>query len=194
MITLSIPNGFRVNSQQFEELVFSNPELRLELTPEGELIIMPPTGGSAGRRNFEINGQLRDWVKSDGSGIGFDSSTVFILPNGARRSPDGAWLQLKRWQTLTPEQQDGFPPIAPDFIIELVSPSDIKNQRYQDLQAKMSEYLDNGVRLGWLINPQTKTVEIYRLGEGVEILENPQTIEGENVLPGFSLDLEAIWA
>jgi Uma2 family endonuclease len=194
MITLSIPQGFRVNSQQFEELVFSNPALRLELTPEGELIIMPPTGGSAGRRNFEINGQLRDWVKSDGNGIGFDSSTVFILPNGSRRSPDGAWLQLKRWQNLTSEQQDGFPPIAPDFIIELVSPSDIKNQRYQDLQAKMLEYLDNGVRLGWLINPQTKIVEIYRLGEGVEILENPQTLQGENVLPGFSLDLEAIWA
>jgi Uma2 family endonuclease len=145
MTTLSIPNGFRVNSQQFEELVFSNPALRLELTPEGELIIMPPTGGSAGRRNFEINGQLRDWVKSDGNGVGFDSSTIFILPNGSRRSPDGAWLQLKRWQNLTSEQQDGFPPIAPDFIIELVSPSDIKNQRYQDLQAKMLEYLDNGV-------------------------------------------------
>ena len=155
---------------------------------------MPPKGGSAGRRNFEINGQLRDWVKSDGNGIGFDSSTVFILPNGSRRSPDGAWLQLKRWQNLTSEQQDGFPPIAPDFIIELVSPSDIKNQRYQDLQAKMLEYLDNGVRLGWLINPQAKIVEIYRLGEGVEILENPQTLQGENVLPGFSLDLEAIWA
>lgn len=193
MTSLTIPKGFKVNSQQFEQLVFSNPQFRLELTAQGELIIMPPTGGTAGRKNFEINGQLRDWVKKDGTGVGFDSSTEFILPNGARRSPDGAWIKLERWNSLTPQQQDGFPPIAPDFVIELVSPSDLQNQRYPDLQQKMLEYRDNGVRLGWLIEPENKTVEIYRLGKEIETLYSPKTVSGEKILPGFILDLEPIW-
>ncbi|ELR98078.1 Uma2 family endonuclease [Gloeocapsa sp. PCC 73106] len=193
MTTLAIPKGFKVTPQQFEQLVFSNPRLRLELTAQGELIIMSPTGGTAGRKNFEINGQLRNWTKQDGTGVGFDSSTEFILPNGARRSPDAAWIELERWNRLTPEQQDGFPPLAPDFIIELVSPSDLKNQRYQDLQEKMREYISNGVKLGWLIEPQQKIVEIYRLEKAVETFYCKKTLSGENILPGFILDLESIW-
>jgi Uma2 family endonuclease len=123
----------------------------------------------------------------------FDSSTVFVLTNGARRSPDVSWIKLDCWNQLTDAQQDGFPPIAPDFAIELVSPSDLKSQRSQDLQAKMQEYLDNGVRLGWLIEPVAKTVEIYRQGKQVEVLNHPQTRSGENVLPGFVLDLREIF-
>jgi Uma2 family endonuclease len=166
----------------------------MELTAQGELITMPPTGGTAGRRNFRLSQQLANWAEQDGTGVGFDSSTIFVLPNRARRSPDVAWVKLERWNALTPEQQDGFPPIAPDFVIELVSPSDLKSQRYEDLQQKMQEYLDNGVRLGWLIEPSTKTVEIYRLEKAVEILQSPKALRGEDVLSGFTLDLEPIWS
>ena len=123
----------------------------------------------------------------------FDSSTVFILPNGARKSPDVSWIELNRWNQLTTAQQDGFPPLAPDFVIELVSPSDLKNQRYDDLRAKMQEYSNNGVRLGWLIEPNAKTVEIYRPNQQVEVINNPQTLSGENVLTGFFLDLSDIF-
>jgi len=166
----------------------------MELTAEGKLIVMPPTGGTAGRKNFKLNVLFGVWVEQDGTGVGFDSSTIFVLPNRARRSPDVAWVKLERWNALTPEQQDGFPPIAPDFVIELVSPSDLKSQRYEDLQQKMQEYLDNGVRLGWLIEPSTKTVEIYRLEKAVEILQSPKALRGEDVLSGFTLDLEPIWS
>ena len=119
--------------------------------------------------------------------------TTFVLPNGARISPDVSWVKLERWNKLTQAQQDGFPPIAPDFVIELVSPSDIKNQRYEDLQVKMQEYLDNGVKLGWLIEPAAKTVEIYRIGQEVELLNNPQNLSGEDILSGFVLDLSDIF-
>ena len=136
---------------------------------------------------------MGNWNRQTKLGQAFDSSTIFILPNGARRSPDVSWIKLERWNKLTQAQQDGFPPIAPDFVIELVSPRDLKNQRYEDLQAKMQEYLDNGVKLGWLIEPEAKTVEIYRSQQSVEILNNPQTLSGEDVLPGFTLDLSEIF-
>jgi Uma2 family endonuclease len=194
METISIPKGFRVTPEQFEQLASSEQLARLELTKTGELIIMSPTGGTAGRKNSRLTQQLRNWADRDGTGEVFDSSTLFILPNGARRSPDVSWIQLERWNRLTQSQQDGFPPLAPDFVIELVSPSDLKNQRYEDLQAKMQEYLDNGVQLGWLIEPEAKTVEIYRSQHSVEILNNPQTLSGENILPGFSLDLTEIFS
>jgi len=194
MNAIKIPTGFKVTPEQFDELAVSNSEVRMELTAEGKLIVMPPTGGTAGRKNFKLNVLFGVWVEPDGTGVGFDSSTIFVLPNGARRSPDVAWVKLERWNALTPEQQDGFPPIAPDFVIELVSPSDLKSQRYEDLQQKMQEYLDNAVRLGWLIEPKTKTVEIYRLGKTVEILQSPKTLRGEDVLPGFTLELEPIWS
>ena len=193
MTAITIPKGFKVTPQQFDELADSNTDVRMELTAQGELITMPPTGGTSGRRNFELSGQLRNWVKPNGTGIGFDSQTGFILPNGARRLPDAAWVTKERWNALTPEQQDGFPPIAPDFVIELVSPSDLRSQRYEDLQKKMEEYIDNGVQLGWLIEPRTQVVEIYRRGQAVEILQSPKTLSGEPVLPGFVLDLEPTW-
>ncbi len=193
MTAIIVPKGFRVTPKQFDELANINTGVRMERTAQGELIIMPPTGGTAGRRNFRLIQQLANWAEQDGSGIGFDSSTEFTLPNGAKRSPDVAWIILERWNTLTESQQDGFPPIAPDFVIELVSPSDLKNQRYEDLQEKMQEYMDNGIRLGWLIEPLTQKVEIYRPQQAVEVLQSPTTLSGEEVLPGFVLDLKPIW-
>ena len=190
---LAIPPKFKLTPEQFDRLAEYNEDKRLELTAAGELIIMPPTGGSAGWKNLSLSAQLYNWSIQDGTGIGFDSSTEFILPNGARRSPDVSWIKLERWNQLTQKEKDGFPPIAPDFVIELVSPSDLKNQRYEDLQAKMRSYLDSGVRLGWLIEPSARQVEIYRLGHPVEILENPSTLSGEEVLPGFSLLLTSIF-
>ena len=194
MNTVSVPKGFRVTTQQFEQLANCEQESRLELTASGELIIMSPKGGTASRKNFSLIQKLANWIDQDQTGIGFDSSTVFILPNGARRSPDASWIKLERWNKLTAKQQDGFPPIAPDFVIELVSPSDLKNQRYQDLQNKMQEYMDNGAKLGWLIEPKSKTVEIYRQGQLPEILTNPKSLSGEGVLLGFVLNLTDIFA
>ncbi|MGK7955826.1 MAG: Uma2 family endonuclease [Crocosphaera sp.] len=193
METIAIPKGFRVTSEQFDQLAQVEQLVRMELTKDGELIIMSPTGGTAGRKNRRLTQQIGIWTDRNGMGEAFDSSTVFVLPNGARRSPDVSWIKLERWNQLTQRQQDGFPPIAPDFVIELVSPSDLKNQRYEDLQAKMEEYLDNNVKLGWLIEPSTKIVEIYRVGKQVEILNNPQTLSGEDILPGFVLDLSEIF-
>ena len=194
MQKIAIPQGFHLTPEQFEQLANYEQEARLELTASGELIIMSPTGGTAGRKNFRLIQQLANWIDQDKTGIGFDSSTVFILPNGARRSPDASWIKLERWNKLTSEQQDGFPPIVPDFVIELVSPSDLKNQRYQDLQYKMQEYIDNGVKLGWLIEPKSKTVEIYRQDRLPEILDNLQSLSGEDILPGFILYLTNIFA
>ncbi len=193
METITIPKGFKVTPEQFDQLAQTEQLVRMELTKDGELIIMSPTGGTAGRKNSRLTQQVRNWADSDGTGEVFDSSTVFVLPDGARRSPDVSWIKLERWNQLTKAQQDGFPPIVPDFVIELVSPSDLKNQRYEDLQSKMQEYLDNGVRLGWLIEPSAKTVQIYRVGQQVEISNNPQTLSGEDILPGFVLNLSEIF-
>lgn len=189
----TIPQGFRITPEQFEQLAEVEQLARLELTANGELIVMSPTGGTAGRKNFNLYLDLGNWNRRNKLGEAFDSSTIFTLPNGARRSPDVAWVKLERWNELTQKQKDGFPPISPDFVIELVSPSDLTNQRYEDLQNKMQEYLDNGVKLGWLIEPSATTVEIYRAGEQVEILNNPQTLLGEDILPEFTLDLTGIF-
>ena len=193
MEAISVPKGFKVTPEQFDLLADTEQLVRMELTKDGELIIMSPTGGTAGRKNSRLTQRIRNWADQDGTGEVFDSSTVFILPNGARRSPDVSWIKLVRWNQLTQAQQDGFPPIVPDFVIELVCPSDIKNQRYEDLQAKMQEYLDNGVKLGWLIEPAAKTVEIYRVGQQVETLNNPQTLSEEDILPELVLDLSEIF-
>jgi Uma2 family endonuclease len=190
---IAIPRGFRVTPEQFEQLAYTEQLARLELTATGELIVMSPTGGEAGEKNFNLYIDLGNWNRRTKSGKAFDSSTVFVLPNGARRSPDVSWVRLERWNSLMPQEKRGFPPIAPDFVIELVSPSDLKNQRYEDLQAKMQEYVNNGVKLGWLIESSAKTVEIYRFGQQVEILNNPQTLSGEDVLPEFILDLSDIF-
>ncbi len=193
MEAIAIPTEFRVTSEQFDQLASIEQLARLELTKTGELIIMSPTGGEAGAKNFNLYIDLGIWNRRTRLGKAFDSSTVFILPNGARKSPDVSWVRLELWDSLTPQEKRGFPPLVPDFVIELVSPSDLKNQRYEDLQAKMQEYLNNGVKLGWLIEPSEKTVEIYRSQQQVEILNNPQTLSGEDVLPGFTLDLSEIF-
>lgn len=193
MEAISVPKGFKVTPEQFEQLAVAEQTARMELTKDGELIVMSPTGGTAGKKNRRLTQQIGIWTDRDGTGEAFDSSTVFTLPNGARRSPDVSWVKLDKWNRLTTAQQDGFPPVVPDFVIELVSPSDIKNQRYEHLQAKMQEYLDNGVQLGWLIEPSAKTVEIYRPNQQVKVLKNPQTLSGENVLSGFVLDLREIF-
>ena len=189
----TIPQGFRITPEQFEQLAEAEQLARLELTASGELVVMSPTGGEAGSRNFNLYLDLGNWNRQTKLGIAFDSSTIFSLPNGARRSPDVSWIKLERWSALTIREKQGFSPIVPDFVIELVSPSDLQTQRYRDLQDKMQEYLDNGVKLGWLIEPSAKTVEIYRAGEQVEILTNPQTLSGEDILPGFTLDLAEIF-
>ena len=189
----TVPQGFRITPEQFEQLAEAEQLARLELTASGELIVMSPTGGEAGAKNFNLYIDFGIWNRQTKLGKAFDSSTIFALPNGARRSPDVSWVKLERWEALTLKEKKGFPPIAPDFVIELVSPSDLTNQRYEDLQNKMQEYLDNGVKLGWLIEPSAKTVEIYRLGQSVEILNNPQTLSGEDILPGFTLDLTEIF-
>jgi Uma2 family endonuclease len=193
MEAISVPNGFKVTPEQFEQLAYAEQLARMELTKDGELVIMSPTGGEAGRKNRRLTQQIGNWTDRNGTGEAFDSSTVFTLPNGARRSPDVSWIKLDKWNALTLNEKQGFPPIVPDFVIELVSPSDLKNQRYKDLQAKMQEYINNGVQLGWLIEPEAKTVEIYRIGSPVEILENPQTLSGENILPEFVLNLNEIF-
>ncbi len=193
METIAIPKGFKITPEQFDHLASAEQLARMELTKDGELIIMSPTGGTAGGKNFNLYLDLGIWNRQTKLGKAFDSSTIFVLPNGARRSPDLSWIRVDRWNQLTEAQKDGFPPIAPDFVIELVSPSDMKNQRYSDLQSKMQEYLDNGVKLGWLIEPSAKTVEIYKFKQAVTILNNPQTLSGEDVLPGFILDLSEIW-
>ena len=193
MEAIAIPQGFKVTPEQFEQLAYAEQLARMELTKDGELIIMSPTGGEAGEKNFNLYIDLGIWNRQTKLGKAFDSSTIFVLPNGARRSPDVSWIRLERWNALTLKEKQSFPPLAPDFVIELVSPSDLKNQRYEDLQAKMQEYLDNGVKLGWLIEPEAKTVEIYRVGQQVEIVNNPQTLSGEDVLPGFVLDLSEIF-
>jgi Uma2 family endonuclease len=150
---------------------------------------MPPTGGETGNRNAEIVVDFGIWNRQTKLGKVFDSSTGFKLPNGADRSPDVAWIKQERWDALTPEQKEKFPPIAPDFVLELMSPSD----DLQKVQEKMQEYMDNQVKLGWLIDRKTRRVEIYRLGKEVEVLESPTELSGEDVLPGFILNLQTVF-
>jgi|SRR6267142_1339799 len=178
-----------MSDEQFFELCQLNRDLRLERTSQGDLEIMPPTGSETGRMNFELTGVFSLWVHGDGSGVGFDSSTGFTLPNGAKRSPDLAWVRRSRWEALTQERRTGFAPLCPDFVVELRSPSDA----LEYVQAKMQEYLDNGAHLGWLIDPIEKKVYIYRPQTPVACLDNPQTISGEPVLPGFVLVLGRVW-
>ena len=186
---LNNPETAPITDEQFYQLCITNRELKLERTAKGDLIIMPPTGGETSKFNSEVNLDLGLWNRQTKLGITFDSSGGFKLPNGADRSPDAAWIPLAKWESLTPEQQEKFPPICPDFVIELRSPSD----SLKPLQEKMQEYMDNGTRLGWLINRKNRQVEIYRQGREKEILENPTTLSGEDVLPGFVLNLSLIW-
>lgn len=179
----------RMSDDEFFEFCQRHPDLRIERTSEGDLIIMPPTGGETGRSNFTLSGTFFNWVMADGSGVGFDSSTEFKLPNGANRSPDVAWIRNKRWEALTPDERKKFPPLCPDFVIELRSDSD----RVTTLQAKMQEYIDNGALLGWLIDPLQKKVWIYRPDVAPECLDDPASVKGDPLLPGFVLPLDKIW-
>jgi Uma2 family endonuclease len=187
--TVNLNSILKLTDEQFYQLCRTNPDLKFERNAQGELIIMSPTGGETGNRNIELGADFVFWNRQTQLGKLFDSSTCFKLPNGADRSPDIAWIQQERWDTLTPKQKEAFPPIAPDFVLELMSPSDTLSAT----QAKMQEYLDNGVRLGWLIDRKTRRVEIYRLGQPVEVLENPSKLCGEGVLPGFTLTMATVW-
>lgn len=183
-------HALKLSDAEFEQIVRSNPEWNFEQTAAGELVIVPPTGGTSGRKNSSLTGQLNAWVEAHLSlGESFDSNTLFVLPNGAKRMPDASWVKRDRWEALTQQQQDGYVPLCPDFVVELRSPTD----SLEELQAKMQEYIDNGTRLGWLINPQARQVEIYRQGQPVEILQSPITLSGEDVLPGFTLNLQRIF-
>jgi len=189
-LTLQFPLVLKLTDEEFEQLAAANKDLRLELTTKGELIIMPPTGGESGSRNFEIYIDLGNWNRQNSLGKAFDSSTGFRLPNGATRSPDVAWVRMERWEALTSAERKKFLPLCPDFAIELVSETD----ELKDVREKMQEYLDNGLRLGWLINPKTHQVEIYRPNRELEVLQSPTSLSGEDLLPGFVLDLQAVWA
>ena len=188
-VTLNLNPIIKLTPDQFYQLCAANPDLQLERNAEGELIVMPPTGGETGKRNSSINAQLWLWNQKTQLGEVFDSSTGFTLPNKADRSPDVAWLEKSRWLALTSAQREKFIPLCPDFVVELRSASDA----LKPLQNKMKEYQENGAKLGWLIDPKNQRVEIYRPDQEVEILENPTTLSGENILPGFILDLTSIW-
>ncbi len=193
VLRLELPTevALQVTQAQFEAIALANRDLKLERSATGDLIVNPPTGGETGHRNIKIAYFLVKWVEElGGSGVPFDSSTGFRLPNGADRSPDASWVSSQRWEALTLEERKGFIPLCPDFVIELRSHTDSLSK----LQAKMQEYRDNGVRLGWLINPQRKQVEVYRAGQPQEMLENPKVLLGDRVLPGFALDLSRVWS
>jgi Uma2 family endonuclease len=183
-ITLSFRN-VALSDDQFYQLCQDNENWQLERTAQGELIIMPPVGGLSGNRESNLIGELWLWNRQTKLGKVFSSSTIFTLPNGAKRSPDVAWVKSDRWESLTLEEQEKFPPLCPDFVIELRSCTDSLSQ----LQEKMQEYLNSGLQLGWLINPQEQQVEIYRPNQAIEIVQLPAILSGEKVLPGFILDI-----
>ena len=190
--TTTLPSTLKLKidltDDQFFQMCQQNRDYRFERTGSGELLIMPPTGSDTGNRNFDLVVELGIWNKQTKLGKGFDSSTGFTLPNGAERSPDASWVKIERWNALTSEQQEKFAPICPDFVVELRSRTD----SLKELQDKMHEYIENGAQLGWLIDRKNKRVEIYRPGKDVEILDNPASLSGENVLPGFVLHLQQI--
>lgn len=177
----------KITDNEFFELCRNNADLRMEMTKEGDLIIMPPTGGETSGYNFDLVLDFGSWVRRDGTGKGFESNAMFVLPNGAKRMPDMSWIKLERWNQLTDTQKKSFPPICPDFVVELRSPSD----SLQDLKDKMTEYIENGAQLGWLIDPIQKKVFVYRPGSEPEEFDNPASISGDPLLKGFTLDLKS---
>ena len=182
-------SAIEMTDEQFVQFCADNGHLRIELTAERKLIVMPPANPDTSSKNYSINGEVYLWSKQDGTGVGFDSSAGFTLPNGAVRSPDASWMSKERWEAVPEDDKLRFSHIAPDFVAELLSPSDSLRM----LQAKMEEYIENGVRLGWLIDPFQRQVHIYRPGQTVEVLESPASVSGESVLPGFVLNLQEIW-
>jgi len=188
-LLVHLPPSTTLSEQQFFDLCQANPDIKIERNARGELIFMPPTGGETGKRNAKLTSRFVVWNEDAGLGEVFDSSTGFKLPNGANRSPDVAWIKKERWEALPPEAREKFPPIAPDFVLELMSPSD----DLEIAQAKMQEYLDNGVRLGCLINRQKRQVEMYRPDSPTQTLDAPEQLSGEDILPGFTLSLNLVW-
>ncbi len=189
-LTLNLHSTIELTDERFEQICQSNRDLRFERTSTGELVVMSPAGSDTGRQNLGLSGQLWLWNRQVRLGVTFDSSAGFTLPNGAIRSPDASWIKQERWNSLNTAQKRKFAPICPDFVVELCSPSD----RLIDVQIKMQEYLDNGAILGWLIDPETRQVEIYRPNQTVEIKNAPNSLSGEDILPGFELDLQELWA
>lgn len=177
----------KIADEKFFEFCRNNPKLRVEMSKEGDIIIMPPTGGETSGYNFDLVLDFGSWVRRDGTGKGFESNAMFVLPNGAKRMPDMSWIKLERWNKLTEAQKKSFPPICPDFVVELRSPSD----SIQDLKDKMTEYVENGAQLGWLIDPIQKKVFVYRPDCEPEEFDNPASISGEPLLKGFTLDLKS---
>lgn len=180
---------YPITDEQFEQLCTQNRDTKFELTSQGELIVMSPTGSESGRQNGDLFGQIWYWNRQTKLGIVFDSSTGFTLPNDAKRSPDVSWIKKSRWDELTTEQKRKFAPIAPDFVIELLSPND----RLSDVQSKMTEYQACGIKLGWLIYPEEKRVEIYRVGKKTEVLLEPKNLSGEDLMPKLTVDLQEIF-
>lgn len=178
-----------LTEEQFFDFCQLNRDMRIERNAKGEVLIMPPTGGATGARNAEITLQLGLWAKRDGTGVAFDSSSGFVLPDRSVRSPDGAWVARRRYDALTEAQKDRFLPLCPEFVIELKSPSD----DLLSLRAKMAAYIENGTQLGWLIVPEQKTVAIYRPHLPVEVLKNLKALSADPTLPGFVLNLSDIW-
>ncbi|MDF5714918.1 MAG: Uma2 family endonuclease [Rhizonema sp. NSF051] len=188
-IAINFNNIVKLSDDQFYQLCRDNPDVKFERNTFGKLIVMPPTGGETGKCNAKLTARFVVWNEQTKLGEVFDSSTCFKLPNGSDRSPDVSWIKLERWNALKPEQREKFPTIAPDFVLELMSPSDSLSD-----QAKMLEYMNAGVKLGWLIDRKTRCVEIYRQGQPKEILESPTSLSGEDMLPGFVLDLLLVWS
>jgi Uma2 family endonuclease len=178
-----------LDEEQFFRFCQQNKDLRIECTAEGDLEVMPPAGWETGHRNMKLAVQLGTWAEQDNTGIATDSSGGFRLPNGAVRAPDAAWLRRERLAGLTPEQKQRFLPLCPDFVIELRSPTDSLTL----VQAKMREYIENGARLGWLIDPEERKVHVYQPNDQVEISDKPDSVSGDPILPGFVLDLKLIW-
>jgi Uma2 family endonuclease len=178
-----------LSDDDFLQLCQDNRDLRLERSPRGEVLIMPPTGGETGRRSLRIAGQLDAWTQVDGTGVAFDSSTGFALPGGAIRSLDAAWVRRERWEAIAGAARERFVPLVPDFVIELRSPSD----RLEDLAAKLEEYRAAGARLGWLIDPMERRVHVYASGEAIAVIDAPERMPADPVLPGFVLELATVW-
>lgn len=188
-LTLHFGSVLHMDRHEFLQFCQANPDLRMELSCDGDVIILPPTGSKSAQRNFTLIGQFGVWMQSDETGFGFDSSAGFTLPNGAVRAPDLAWIRKERWEVLSEDEQEEFAPICPDFVVELLSRTD----RLETIKDKMQEYIDNGAQLGWLIDPRERDVYVYRPGEEVVCLSDPETISGGPLLPNFVLDVRRLW-
>ena len=184
-----LSEALRLSPAQFVELCAANPDAVLELTADGQLIELTPAGGETGRRNNRLGFQLERWARSQGGWCVFDSSTGFLLPDGSVRSPDASVLQLERWQSLSPAQRESFPPLCPDLVVELASPSDV----LPELRRKMATYIANGARLGWLLLPRERCVEVWSPTREPQIMQHASIVSAAPLLPGLQLDLEEIW-